>query len=61
MSSTINHVIDMKASRLLAYAVAGVIVGLLVENKALTTTQDVKDTAHKWKSKLSRKLRRPAR
>jgi hypothetical protein len=46
----------MKTSRLLAYAAAGMIVGLLMENKALTFKQKAKDEGRKMQDK-TRKIR----
>ncbi|MBA3829489.1 MAG: hypothetical protein H0X33_11180 [Taibaiella sp.] len=44
----------MKTSRLLGYAVAGIIAGLLIENKALTVRKDISDTAGKLKKKAGK-------
>lgn len=46
----------MKTSRLFAYAAAGVIAGLLFENKALVFKQKTKDEGRKIKDK-ARKLK----
>ena len=48
----------MKISRLLTYAAIGIITGLLVENRALLTREQVKDTAHKWKEKWNKKMKK---
>gem|GEM_PF-885666 len=42
---------DMKNSRLLTYAIMGIIGGLLFENKFLRVKQDVKDKCHALKDK----------
>ena len=41
----------MKLSRLLAYGAAGIIAGLLIENKALLTKQFAEAKARKLKKK----------
>ena len=45
----------MKTSRILTYAIVGVIAGLLIENKALVFKQNVNDTTRKLKKKLGTK------
>lgn len=44
----------MKTSRLLVYGVAGIIAGLLIENKALLFKQEARDTKDKMKKKLGK-------
>ena len=44
----------MKTSRLLLYGVAGIITGLLIENKALLFRQEARDTKDKMKKKLGK-------
>jgi hypothetical protein len=44
----------MKANRLLAYGLLGVIGGLLLENKTLILKQLTKDKATKLKTKLNK-------
>ncbi len=39
----------MKISRLFAYAAAGMIIGLLIENKSIILKQKAKDKARKLK------------
>jgi hypothetical protein len=46
----------MKTSRLLAYGIAGVIGGLLIENKALIWKQMAKDKTRKLKTKAQKGL-----
>ena len=46
----------MKTSRLLVYAAAGMIAGLLIENRALLTRQHLKDQARKLKDKVNKKI-----
>lgn len=46
----------MKFSRLLAYGVAGIIAGLLVENTALVYKGKAKDGARKLKKKVGKTL-----
>ena len=43
---------NMKASRLLAYGAMGIIAGLLVENRALLTREQVKEKGRKLKDKI---------
>ena len=45
----------MKTSRILTYAIVGVIAGLLIENKALVFKQNVNKTTRKLKKKLGAK------
>ena len=47
----------MKASRLLAYGVIGIIGGLLVENCALVLKQDAKDKVNSVKKKMRKTVR----
>jgi len=44
----------MKTSRLLAYAAAGIIAGLLVENRALILRRDVEKGTNKLKKKAGK-------
>ena len=44
----------MKLSRLIAYGAAGIIAGLLIENKALVFKQDARAVARKAKKKATR-------
>lgn len=46
----------MKTSRLLMYGVAGMITGLLIENKALLFKQEARDTKDKVKKKLGKMI-----
>ena len=46
----------MKTSRLLAYAVIGVIAGLLIENKALALKGKAKNTGRRLQRDLRKKL-----
>ncbi len=46
----------MKLSRLFAYAAAGMIVGLLIENKSIIVKQKAKDKARKLKDEALEKL-----
>jgi len=48
----------MKASRLLAYGVIGIIGGLLMENCALVVKQDTKDKINSLKNKMRKTMRR---
>jgi len=48
----------MKLSRLLTYAAAGVITGLLIENRALLTREQIKEQGRKLKDKISDKLKK---
>ena len=47
----------MKASRLLAYGVIGIIGGLLMENCALVVKQDTKDKINSLKNKMRKAVR----
>lgn len=46
----------MKLSRLLAYGIAGIVAGLLIENKGLIYKANMKDGARKLEKKLKKKL-----
>jgi hypothetical protein len=46
----------MKTSRILAYGIAGIIAGLLIENKALIYKGKAKDGARKLQKDIKKKL-----
>jgi len=48
------NIYKMKLSRLLAYGAAGIIAGLLIENKALIFKQNAGSTARKAKKKATK-------
>ncbi len=46
----------MKLSRLLAYGIAGIVAGLLIENKGLIYKAKIKDGTRKLEKSLKKKL-----
>ena len=46
----------MKVSRLITYGIAGIIVGLLLENQAIVLKQRAKDATGRAKKELARKV-----
>lgn len=57
MTYNVSKFTIMKTSRLLAYAAAGIIAGLLVENRALILRRDVEKGTNKLKKKAGKAAR----